>query len=151
MSSLSEDQDAIPEDSLVFQLGEEFLAAQRRGEKPQIASYVAQHPQIANELRELLQTMQMMEALPEDNPAMPDPLAEMKGRQLGDYQLVRLIGKGGMGVVYEAKQLSLQRHVAIKVLRDSSVLGEQGRLRFMQEAKAIAKLHHTNIVPIGVR
>jgi WD40 repeat protein len=68
--------------------------------------------------------------------------------QLGDFRIVREIGKGGMGVVYEAEQVSLGRRVAVKVL-PSSLLGDaQAKRRFEREAKAAARLHHTNIVPV---
>src|SRR5262249_10122648 len=68
--------------------------------------------------------------------------------RLGDYRIIREIGRGGMGVVYEAEQVSLARRVALKVLplhaaRDAVMLE-----RFRREAKAAAKLHHTNIVPV---
>src|SRR5262249_6169398 len=76
-------------------------------------------------------------------PPAPAPL-----QQLGDYLVLREVGRGGMGVVYEAQQLSLGRHVAIKVLPPSAVLDPQQLARFQREAKAAAKLHHTNIVPV---
>src|SRR5205823_4525041 len=68
-------------------------------------------------------------------------------RQLGDFRILREVGRGGMGVVYEAEQLSLGRHVALKVL-PPRVLDERQRRRFEREAKAAARLHHTNIVPV---
>src|SRR5262245_61736601 len=70
------------------------------------------------------------------------------GRRLGDFEIVREVGRGGMGVVFEARQLSLNRKVALKVM--SSGLGLTGKAveRFRREAEAAAKLHHTNIVPV---
>src|SRR4029077_8932310 len=69
-------------------------------------------------------------------------------RQIGDYLVLREIGRGGMGVVYEAEQASLGRHVALKVLPGHARLDAKLRERFRREARAAAKLHHTNIVPV---
>lgn len=69
-------------------------------------------------------------------------------RQIGDYQLVRQIGRGGMGVVYEAIQVSLHRPVAMKWILDDGATSLAGRRRFAIEAEAAAMLDHPNIVPI---
>src|SRR6516162_9872568 len=69
-------------------------------------------------------------------------------RRLGDFELVRELGRGGMGVVYEARQLSLNRKVALKVLSGGLGLTGKAVQRFRREAEAAAKLHHTNIVPV---
>jgi len=75
---------------------------------------------------------------------MSDPL----GKRLGDFEIVRELGRGGMGVVYEARQLSLNRPVALKVLSGALGLTPTAVQRFRREAEAAARLHHTNIVPI---
>ena len=67
---------------------------------------------------------------------------------LGDFDIIRQIGRGGMGVVYEARQRSLNRRVALKVLSSGIGLTNRAVIRFRREAEAAAKLHHTNIVPI---
>src|ERR1700740_1983837 len=69
-------------------------------------------------------------------------------QQLGDFRILHEVGRGGMGVVYEAEQVSLGRHVALKVLTKNLVADAKHRRRFEREAKAAAKLHHTNIVPV---
>lgn len=80
---------------------------------------------------------------------MDESLADTKPlRRLGDFQIVRELGRGGMGIVYEARQVSLNRKVALKVLSASLGLTTKAVLRFQREAEAAAKLHHTNIVPI---
>jgi serine/threonine protein kinase len=69
-------------------------------------------------------------------------------RRLGDFAIVRELGRGGMGVVYEARQVSLNRPVALKVLSGGLGLTGKAVQRFRREAEAAAKLHHTNIVPV---
>jgi WD40 repeat protein len=79
-------------------------------------------------------------ARPAAPPVMP--------KRFGDFRVVREIGRGGMGIVYEAEQLSLGRRVALKVLPRQSLLDPGSVERFRREAKAAAKLHHTNIVQV---
>src|SRR5262249_18283014 len=67
---------------------------------------------------------------------------------LGDFQIIREIGRGGMGIVYEALQLSLGRRVALKVLPFAATFDAKHLQRFQNEARAAAHLHHTNIVPV---
>ena len=69
-------------------------------------------------------------------------------RRLGDFEILRELGRGGMGVVYEARQVSLNRKVALKVLSGGLGLTPKAVQRFHREAEAAAKLHHTNIVPV---
>jgi eukaryotic-like serine/threonine-protein kinase len=133
-------------------LAEEFLARYRRGERPSITEYVTQHPDLAEEIREIFPTLAVLERLgPRPDELSGRPLAAISGvmpRQLGEYQLVREVGRGGMGIVYEAEQLSLGRRVALKVLPAHAVLSSSLLTRFQNEAKAAARLHHTNIVPV---
>jgi serine/threonine protein kinase len=72
----------------------------------------------------------------------------LESQRLGDFEIIRELGRGGMGVVYEARQVSLNRRVALKVLASGLGLTPRAVARFQLEAKAAAKLHHTNIVPI---
>ena len=68
--------------------------------------------------------------------------------RLGDFEIIRELGRGGMGIVYEALQISLNRKVALKVLGTGLGLTRKSIDRFHREAEAAAKLHHTNIVPV---
>ncbi len=70
------------------------------------------------------------------------------GVQLGDFRIIREVGRGGMGVVYEAEQISLGRHIALKVLARQGLAGSSHLQRFLFEARAAARLHHSNIVPV---
>src|SRR5215212_5609080 len=78
----------------------------------------------------------------------PEPMPDLTGRTLGDYQLLRRLGTGGMGQVYLARQLSLKRDVAVKLLRNELAANPTALKRFQAEAEAVAKLNHPNIVHI---
>jgi WD40 repeat protein/serine/threonine protein kinase len=135
----------------VERLAEEFLARKRRGEKPTLAEYTAQYPDLAGDIRELFPALLMMEDLGDSSQAATGP-HEVSGtvplHHLGDYRILREVGRGGMGVVYEAEQESLGRRVALKVLPPHVLTDSQQVRRFEREARAAAKLHHTNIVPV---
>ncbi len=133
-------------------LAEEFVARYRRGERPALGEYIAAHPGLADEIRELFPTLVMIEELAPSDSGLSVPPSAASSEQLhlslGDYHLIREVGRGGMGVVYEAEQVSLGRRVALKVL-PRHVFGDSTvRQRFHREARAAAQLHHTNIVPV---
>ncbi len=132
-------------------LGEEFLARRRRGENPKIQHYIAANRQHADQISALFPAMIAMEELKaSNNPASDRPIRLHVDRleRLGDYRIIREIGHGGMGIVYEAEQQSLHRRVAVKVFPKQSI-GDSNQLkRFQREAETIGALHHTNIVPV---
>lgn len=72
----------------------------------------------------------------------------MIGQTLGHYRILREIGAGGMGVVYQAEDITLERQVALKILPPEVAADDQRRLRFAREAKAVAALNHPNIVTV---
>jgi serine/threonine protein kinase/WD40 repeat protein len=123
---------------------EEFLARARRGERPSPEDYVARHPDLAWAIRELFPTLLVLQGH-RGGPTQP---AEILPAALGDYQIVREVGRGGMGVVYEAVQQPLGRRVALKVLPARVAEKPEYRERFLREAQAAARLHHGNIVPV---
>jgi tRNA A-37 threonylcarbamoyl transferase component Bud32 len=136
---------------MVLALAEQFLERYRQGERPSLREYIDRHPELAEEIREVFPAMALMENIAvvsepaEDSPQAPQAVPV---QQLGDYRLIRPIGHGGMGIVYEAEQVSLGRHVAVKVLPRKMLLDAKHRRRFEREARLAAKLHHTNIVPV---
>ena len=99
------------------------------------------HPDLADELLNQLRTFQSLGSEPEAE--APPPLGT-----LGDYTLRRQIGRGGMGVVYEAWQGSLERKVALKVLPAGLAADTRATSRFLREAQVAAKLNHPQVVPV---
>jgi serine/threonine protein kinase len=151
-AATSSDADRDP----VELMAQSFLERFRRGERPSVDEYAAKYPELAGEIRELLPALVQLEcglsvAGNATGTYHSGPrAATLRGapRQLGDYTILREVGRGGMGVVYEAVQQSLGRHVALKVLPWQAV-GDSSHLeRFRLEARSAARLHHTNIVPV---
>ncbi len=130
----------------IDQLAEEFAARFRRGERPTYQEYVDQHPELAEEIRELFPALVEMERV-EVASDIVGPAFRMP-RQIGDYRIIREVGRGGMGIVYEAEQLSLGRRVALKIMPGRNAHDPTTRERFRREARTAAQLHHTNIVPV---
>src|SRR3954451_19523297 len=133
-------------------LAEEFAARFRRGERPGLQEYIDRCPDLADEIRELFPALVEVERVKDDQPARPGG-AEVAAAlpaldQVGDYRVLREIGRGGMGVVYEAEQVSLGRRVALKVLPRQVSQDLKTLARFRREARSAAQLHHTNIVPV---
>jgi serine/threonine protein kinase/Flp pilus assembly protein TadD len=144
---------AAPDDPRVVRALEDYAAALQRGERPDRAAFLAGLPEeVAAPLAGCLEGLELVHAVaPElsrsDGPTViPDDLP--LNQPLGDYRLIREIGRGGMGVVYEAEQLSLNRRVALKVLPFAATMDPRQLQRFRHEAQAAAMLHHPNIVPV---
>ena len=151
MSDASSSADRAP----IELLAEEFVERYRNGEHPPLSEYTHRHPELAEQIKELFPALVMMEqfkpATADHTGSFADRLCGPNGAPLervGDYRLLREVGRGGMGVVYEAEQVSLGRHVALKVLTGQARLDARHLARFEREAKAAARLHHTNIVPV---
>jgi serine/threonine protein kinase/WD40 repeat protein len=115
------------------------------GESPSADEYARRFPAAAASIAQLF-----AEACPVSSAApRPDERFTVQlGKRLGEYRIIREIGRGGMGIVYEALQESLHRRVAIKILPFAATLNPSGRRRFRQEALTAAKLKHRNIVSV---
>jgi len=138
-----------PKESLVAEVVDQFLECADRGEQPDIEQFACRYPQIADVLRGVLPALRALNE-PESSEVSSESSTispEVDG-SLGDYRILREIGRGGMGIVYEAEQISLQRRVALKVLPFAVALDPRRLERFKNEALAAAKLHHSNIVPV---
>ena len=128
---------------------EEYLEALRVGRPCSRDEFLTQHAEVSEALGECLSVLEFIETA-------GAPLGSAAGQaesiapraQLGDYRIVREVGRGGMGVVYEAEQISLGRRVALKVLPLAAAIDPKQRQRFQIEAQAAAQLHHPHIVPI---
>ncbi|EMI53210.1 serine/threonine-protein kinase [Rhodopirellula sallentina] len=132
-------------------LASDFLARYRDGERPSVEEYARRHPQHSDTIREMFPLVASVERIKIIEQVAEDGSATLAGRelsQLGDFRIVREIGRGGMGIVFEAHQESLDRVVAIKVLPKRSLLDDEALTRFRTEATTAASMHHANIVPI---
>ena len=137
-------------EALVGQVADEFVQRVNRGEQPDIEEYARRHPEIDSVLRQVLAALQLVRLPAQDSAGTGLavlPEAPVRGC-VGDFRILREVGRGGMGVVYEAEQISLNRRVALKVLPFAAALNPKQLQRFKYEAQAAAQLHHRHIVPV---
>jgi serine/threonine protein kinase len=137
------------DDPRVLSVAREYLAELEAGRTPPRAGYESRFPELRAAVAECLDGVELAHAAGlAFRPSAPPPAPDASPEPLGDFRIVREIGRGGMGVVYEAVQLSLGRRVALKVLPFAAGLDAKHLQRFKTEAHAAAQLHHTNIVPV---
>ncbi|MFN3193536.1 MAG: serine/threonine protein kinase [Aureliella sp.] len=135
------------EPDLLDRVSEEFLACWRRGEEPDINAFAARYPEHSEEIRELLEAVVFAEQL---NPTASSSLTRIPAEpptEVGPFTLHREIGRGGMGIVYEATQTPFTQKFAVKVLQPRLISSKTLSNRFAREAQAASRLHHPNIVP----
>jgi eukaryotic-like serine/threonine-protein kinase len=145
-----------PDDPRLLAALQEFISGIESGRRPDRRELLARNPEIAPELSACLQGLsfvnsavaQLTATAADDGGGWRGDADSPMAQPLGDFQLIRQIGRGGMGVVYEAMQLSLNRRVAVKILPFTAALDEKHLQRFKNEAQAAAQLHHTHIVPV---
>jgi eukaryotic-like serine/threonine-protein kinase len=137
-------------DSLLAQIAEEFTKELRAGQSANIEEYALKYPELSDRIREILPTLMILEGLAEigqSTTGAPAPILAA-GLVFGRYRIEREIGRGGMGIVYEATHVMLEKRIALKVLPVRSTTNSSNLERFFREARTAASLHHTNIVPV---
>ncbi len=133
-------------DDLVGRVVEEFFQRLKRGERPQLDEFVENYPEISDILKTIIPGL--LAAEPTNDTANLGAVAPEQHKQLGDFRILCQIGRGGMGVVYEAEQISMSRRVALKVLPLAGLVDELKIRRFQNEVRAVAALDHPNIVSV---
>ena len=133
-------------DDLVGKVVEEYFQRLDRGERPQLDEFVERYPEIGDLLRTVIPALQAAEQTSDSS--SKGVAATDHHRQLGDFRILRQIGRGGMGIVYEAEQISMQRRVALKVLPLAGLCDDLMIRRFQNEVRAVAALDHPNIVSV---
>lgn len=150
--ALGEDTDEAFE--LVYS---EFVLRQELGDDPPLAEYVWRFPQFADRLRRQADLFQTLVAAEDQTPftpsvqiqeTRPQPALSSAWPRINGFAIEGELGRGGMAVVYQARQLSLNRTVALKLIRDGALADADQRKRFQREAESVARLQHPNIVQI---
>lgn len=143
------------ESLLLGKLADEYTTRLRDGSRPDVEEYARQHPALAERIRELFPTLLLLEGLAGGNTQTVEmDVGRAVGQELasgglfGNYRIERELGRGGMGIVYEAVHVPLDKRLALKVLPGRGGRESPHVERFVREAKTAAALHHTNIVPV---
>ncbi len=141
----TEQGNSLTHDARLYDLIAAYLEAEESGTPPDRPQWLAAHPEFAAALAEFFAARDRVAcAAPPLPPATPPP----DFTELGDFHILREVGRGGMGIVYEAEQRSLRRRVALKILPLAATMDPKQLQRFHNAAQAAAQLHHTNIVPV---
>jgi len=132
--------DFVPDEERLAEVLDRYVSDRREGKTVSHDEMIERHPSLAMELRECLPSVDFL-----DSPSSEVNTELIKS--LAEFEIIETIGRGGMGIVYRARQKSLDREVALKVMR-VGIVDEEALQRFSREAMTTAALHHTNIVPI---
>jgi len=154
-------QPLISDDERLAQILSDVTDRIRRGESPELEALLQQHPDLKTELKQVWPALVLAEELAKSSPdhekqsaatPQPDPSRALVQpslpRMFGDYELLEELGRGGMGVVYKARQKSLNRLVALKMILRGELASTGDLVRFRAEAESAARLEHPNIVPV---
>ena len=134
-------------DYIVDQAVEQFIDAQLQGQKPNVDEFVKQYPSFEEQIRLRIQKLQEIEDLftclmQADSSDFDDEISKhnLIGQKLGDYEILKQIGQGGMGAVFLVRQVSLDRKVALKVLTGVGGAKVKNIDRFKRESKVLAQI-----------
>ena len=137
----------IDRDERLGEAIEAYLERVEAGHPPDPEAFAGGYPDLGADLVAALEGLALVEGLVGGGPQGPGHRLE-EGRRVAGYRIVRELGRGGMGIVYEAVHVGLDRPVALKVLGGQAAPDSSGRRRFLNEARTAAGLHHTHIVPV---
>lgn len=149
--------DSMMDDPRVLEVVNAYQHELDQGRHPDRKQYIQRYPDVSSAVKQCLEGLDLVRSGVRQSkskasstfvPGATAQAGELSASPLGDFQIVREIARGGMGVVYEAIQLSLGRRVALKVLPFAATMDSRRLQRFKNEAQAAALLHHTHIVPI---
>src|SRR5262245_27411256 len=135
-------------------LVDDLIARLQAGEAPDWLALGREHPEYVGRLRSMAQALEALGDLSRAGDSALSGVALLPAAEdfvpgvLGDFRILREVGRGGMGVVYEAEQVSLNRRVALKVLPLAATMDPRQLERFRHEARAAALLHHPHVVPV---
>ncbi len=141
-------------DQILADLVAEMIDRIHAGHPVDLTEYIARCPEKAEQIQGLLPALELLNGLASSvgsgkaASGRSGTTAEVLSGALGDFRLLREVGRGGMGVVYEAEQISLRRRVALKILPFAATMDPRHLHRFQNEARAAASLEHPHIVPV---
>jgi len=139
---------ASDDDSLLLaELCDEFTCRRRAGESVTVTDYAAQYPKLADQILAIFPALLMLDGCCDNRVQQVVPQSEADPVSIAGYQVIRRLGSGGMGVVYEATHPRVSRRMALKLLRPQKSNSEQLQERFLREAEAASRLNHPSIVP----